>query len=223
MTRRSRAREVALQVLFQDDLQTEISPQFGEALVFARLYPFVGRVVQQARGLLETPEGDAEEAPEWTAAPREQLRAILDRLQSGTPEVRPGLLELDALLQRLQVHPEISPRRAERFRLLREEVQRSLPSADEVAEFARSLIAGVRRNRGEIDALLAQIADNWKLERMAVTDRNVLRLGGYEVLFTDTPGKVAIDEAVELAKRFGSAQSALFVNGILDKFLARRK
>ena len=54
---------------------------------------------------------------------------------------------------------------------------------------------------------------------MAATDRNVLRLGAYELLHTDTPARVAIDEAVELAKRFGSAQSAQFVNGILDKVM----
>jgi N utilization substance protein B len=54
---------------------------------------------------------------------------------------------------------------------------------------------------------------------MAATDRNVLRLGAYEILFTQTPAAVAINEALELAKRFGAAQSAPFVNGILDKFI----
>ena len=58
---------------------------------------------------------------------------------------------------------------------------------------------------------------------MAATDRNVLRLGAYEILYTDTPDRAAINEAVELAKRFGSAQSAQFVNGILDKFLHRER
>ncbi len=90
---------------------------------------------------------------------------------------------------------------------------------DELVEFARSLIAGVRRNRAELDGLLTRTADNWGLERMAATDRNVLRLGAFEILFTDTPNRVAINEAVELAKRFGSSHSAQFVNGILDRFL----
>jgi N utilization substance protein B len=85
--------------------------------------------------------------------------------------------------------------------------------------FAESLIAGVRRNRPELDALLVKTAENWSLERMATTDRNVLRLGAFEILFTQTPAAVAINEAVELAKRFGAAQSAPFVNGILDKFI----
>ena len=89
----------------------------------------------------------------------------------------------------------------------------------ELIAFARSLIDGVRRNRSELDMLLAQTADNWSLERMAATDRNVMRLGAFEIIYTQTPGAVAINEAVELAKRFGTAQSAQFVNGILDKFI----
>ena len=91
--------------------------------------------------------------------------------------------------------------------------------AGELVEFADSLIAGVRRNRQELDHVLAQTADHWSLERMAATDRNVLRLGAYEILYADTPDRVAINEAVELAKRFGSKQSAQFVNGILDRLL----
>jgi N utilization substance protein B len=90
---------------------------------------------------------------------------------------------------------------------------------DELIEFAGSLIDGVRRNRAELDVLLTKTAENWSLGRMATTDRNVLRLGAYEILYTQTPGAVAINEAVELAKRFGSAHSAQFVNGILDKFI----
>ena len=100
-------------------------------------------------------------------------------------------------------------------------LQRRL-SSQELIDFARSLIAGVRRNRSELDEMLSKIAANWSLARMAGTDRNVLRLGAYEILYTETPGRVAINEAVELAKRFGSAQSAQFVNGILDKFLQGR-
>jgi N utilization substance protein B len=100
---------------------------------------------------------------------------------------------------------------------------RSRLNSAELEEFAQSLIDGVRRNRAELDQLLAQTAANWSLERMATTDRNVLRLGTYEILYTDTPGRVAINEAVELAKRFGSAQSAQFVNGILDRFLEGRR
>lgn len=91
--------------------------------------------------------------------------------------------------------------------------------APELVEFGRALVAGVRHNRAELDKILAQTADHWSLGRMAATDRNVLRLGAFEILYSDTPGRVAINEAVELAKRYGSHQSAQFVNGILDRLL----
>ena len=93
----------------------------------------------------------------------------------------------------------------------------------ELEQFALTLIQGVRRNQHELDSLLEGIADNWSLCRMAATDRNVLRLGAYEILFTETPSRVAINEAVELAKRFGSANSAPFVNGILDKLIPKQE
>jgi len=95
-------------------------------------------------------------------------------------------------------------------------LQARLHKNAELVEFANSLLNGVRRNRAELDELLSQKTDNWSLERMAATDRNVLRLGAFELLFTETPRAVAINEAVELAKRFGSKQSSQFVNGILD-------
>ncbi|MCH7726108.1 MAG: transcription antitermination factor NusB [Planctomycetes bacterium] len=94
-----------------------------------------------------------------------------------------------------------------------------LGNDDELVAFANSLLSGVRRNRGELDPMITERADNWSLERMAVTDRNVLRLGAFEILYADTPPRVAINEAVDLAKRFGSKQSAQFVNGILDRIL----
>jgi N utilization substance protein B len=94
---------------------------------------------------------------------------------------------------------------------------------DDLIAFAKELVAGVRRHREATDALLEQFAANWSVRRMAATDRNVLRLGAYELLHTDTPPKVAIDEAVELAKRFGSAQSSQFVNGILDRMMQEKE
>jgi len=87
--------------------------------------------------------------------------------------------------------------------------------------FAIGLVQGVMRNLAELDALLDAKAENWSLSRMAATDRNILRLGAFEIRYADTPDRVAIDEAVELAKRFGSANSSQFVNGILDKLLVR--
>ena len=113
MARRSRSREVAFQVLYQDDMNLRVSPAVGEALIAQRL------------------------------------------------------------------------------------------KAADLAEFARQLVAGVRRNRPELDQRIEETAANWSLRRMAATDRNVLRLGADEILHSDTPPRVAIDEAVELAKRLG--------------------
>src|SRR5262249_17804464 len=81
--------------------------------------------------------------------------------------------------------------------------------------FCLSLYDGVLAHLGEIDQRLTEAAENWRLPRMATVDRNVLRLGAYELLFApDTPAGVAIDEAIELARRFGSADSPAFVNGV---------
>lgn len=98
-------------------------------------------------------------------------------------------------------------------------LKRRLNNDPELVAFASSLVAGVRKRRSELDTLLSERATNWSLKRMAVTDRNVLRLGAFEILFADTPQRVAINEAVDLARRFGTQQSAQFVNGILDRFL----
>lgn len=94
---------------------------------------------------------------------------------------------------------------------------------DSLRDFAKTLTLGVKRNLAELDALLEEKAENWSLSRMAATDRNVLRLGAFELRYTDTPDRVAIDEALDLAKRFGSAQSSQFVNGILDKLIVREE
>lgn len=90
-------------------------------------------------------------------------------------------------------------------------------------EFARQLLEGVRQHQTEIDERLKSIARNWSLSRMPVVDRNILRLGAYEILFTETPGRVAINEAIELAKRYGTENSGQFVNGVLDRLLNSQK
>jgi transcription antitermination protein NusB len=82
--------------------------------------------------------------------------------------------------------------------------------------FAKELVAGVAKQRDAIDALIALHATNWRVARMAAVDRNVLRMAVYEMRHGATPCTVAIDEAVELARRFGSERSSAFVNGVLD-------
>jgi N utilization substance protein B len=89
-----------------------------------------------------------------------------------------------------------------------------------LVEFTTGLIEGVRENQPRIDEAIKQVAENWRLDRMAAIDRNILRLGAFEILLrSDVPAKVAINEALELAKRYSTAQSSRFVNGILDKVL----
>ena len=84
-------------------------------------------------------------------------------------------------------------------------------------EFAKELVNGVAEKQAEIDTWIERFSKNWKLSRMSAIDRNILRLAAYELLFRpDIPPKVSINEAVELAKAFGTEESAAFVNGILD-------
>ena len=90
-------------------------------------------------------------------------------------------------------------------------------------EFAWSLFSGVVEWRTQIDRHLEELAANWQLSRMAPTDRNILRLGAFELLHTETPHRVVIDEAIEMAKKFGSMQSFQFVNGILDRLIPADK
>jgi N utilization substance protein B len=84
--------------------------------------------------------------------------------------------------------------------------------------FCLGLYDGVVAHAEDIDRRLSEAAENWRLPRMAAVDRNVLRLGAYELLHApETPAAVAFDEAIELARRYGSADSPAFVNGVLDR------
>lgn len=85
-------------------------------------------------------------------------------------------------------------------------------------DFARRLISGVIAHREQIDRLIEQCADNWKLSRMAKVDLTILRIATYELVFCpDIPLNVSMDEAIEIGKRYGSADSATFINGVLDQ------
>jgi N utilization substance protein B len=96
-----------------------------------------------------------------------------------------------------------------------------MPAA--AAEFAREIALGVCKHREAIDREIAEVARNWRVERMSAVDRNVLRLAAWELAFTATPVAVILDEAVQLARRFGSERSAAFVNGILDAVAGRHR
>ena len=95
---------------------------------------------------------------------------------------------------------------------------KNIETEPEVSDFAAKLVIGTIRNKKKIDEMISKYASNWKLSRMAVIDRNVLRMAAYELLYCeDIPPKVSINEAVDLAKKFGDTESGKFVNGILDK------
>ncbi len=94
------------------------------------------------------------------------------------------------------------------------------PAAEDVQLFTEVILKDVFDHKEQIDVRLEKYSDNWTLSRMTVIDRNLLRMAASEILYSKTvPPKVAIDEAVEIAKRFGSEDSAHFINGILDRVL----
>ena len=97
-----------------------------------------------------------------------------------------------------------------------ESVARSFDLPEGARAFAKQLVFGVIERREELDRILGEHARNWRVERMAAVDRNVLRIAVYELLDTDTPTTVVIDQAIELARRFGDDPSPAFVNGVID-------
>jgi N utilization substance protein B len=94
--------------------------------------------------------------------------------------------------------------------------QASLP--DDTASFVREIVSTVLENKGRIDELIAKFAPAWPLDQIAIVDRNILRVGICEIIFDLVPVKVAINEAVELAKTYGGESSSKFVNGVLGSF-----
>jgi transcription antitermination factor NusB len=173
--KRRTAREMAVQMLYQNDLGGSTLPQIFNTFDVAEY------VVQEA------PEGSgsggAGEAGEIGEAPKPR------RPGPGTPEER-----VDYAKRRKRV--------------------------DDAFLYAQTLVRGTVDHREQIDEMIRGQADNWRLERMPAVDRNILRLAVYEMLFEmDIPKLVVVDEAIELAKKFGSEQSGRFVNGLLDGLL----
>lgn len=85
-------------------------------------------------------------------------------------------------------------------------------------EFAEKLVIGVREHRHEIDRLIKQYSENWRLDRMPIIDRSILRMAIYELLYCEEiPPKVTLNEAIDLGKHYGSEESGSFINGVLDR------
>jgi N utilization substance protein B len=101
-----------------------------------------------------------------------------------------------------------------------EELKKSNPNT---REFATKIFRGTLQHLPQIDEMITAQADNWRLSRMAVVDRNIIRMSVYEFLHEDdTPKLVIIDEAIEIAKKFGTQKSSQFINGILDGILKKQ-
>jgi len=117
------------------------------------------------------------------------------------------------LLYQLEFHPTRSAEAMEIF-------WAQHPCSPEAKEFAQSLVRGVREHLDQIDSLIERLAEHWSFNRIALVEKNILRLGIYELLFRDDiPKKVAVNEAIEIAKAYGSADSGKFINGILDRVM----
>ena len=101
-----------------------------------------------------------------------------------------------------------------------EQFWESNPCQDDIQNYTVELLAKIREGQPAIDNLLKKFSENWTLERMAVIDRNLLRLAACELMYDKSiPPKVVIDEAVEIAKKYGSGESPNFINGILDRIM----
>lgn len=123
------------------------------------------------------------------------------------------------MLYALDANPSCSVR--ETLQTFREEQAEVL---SRVREFAEALVFGVQEHRTEIDAAIKALSKNWSLTRMPRVDLNIMRLAGYELMYRqDIPKKVTINEAIEIARKFGDKESPAFVNGILDEIEACEK
>lgn len=108
--------------------------------------------------------------------------------------------------------------------LLSEAPRLHRPAAQSIKDFADLLVQGVTQHLSEIDSLIRKHAEHWSLERMALVDRNILRIAIFELLYiADIPAKVTLNEAIEIAKRYGDESSSAFINGILDRILCEEE
>ena len=98
------------------------------------------------------------------------------------------------------------------------QIEEHFTKRDEDHEFAERIVLGIVKHSKEIDHLIEQFSENWRIDRMSIIDRNILRMAIFELLYCeDIPPKVTINEAIDLGKRFGSEESGSFVNGLLDR------
>ena len=105
-----------------------------------------------------------------------------------------------------------------------ESFHQSVSASKQIKEFASRIVAGVQHHREEIDRLIGKHSTHWRLERIDRVDKNILRMGVFELLYCDDiPVKVALNEAIDLGKKFGTDESGAFINGILDRISKTEK
>jgi transcription antitermination protein NusB len=201
--KRRTAREMAVQMLYQSDLGGSPLPQifnaFDLAEYLARPAGTAGRRKAAAAALPAAPPLDGAPPPELLLVPISEVAITLQ------PEAPRG---------------DVAKPAGGRPPVDRAEAARQKVRIEDAFAYAQDLVRGTVDHREEIDAMIRGQADNWRLERMPPVDRNILRLAIYEMLYEhDTPKLVVVDEAIELAKKFGSEQSGRFVNGLLDGLL----
>lgn len=195
--KRRTAREMAIQMLYQSDLGGSPLPNIFNTFDLAEY--------------LARPPGSAAAAKRKGGAARAAAEASEAAGDDGVtaPGAGPGADEAAA-----------PPAASSAGVAQRADQARQRHRVEEAFQYAQRLVRGTVDHREEIDEMIRGQADNWRLERMPAVDRNILRLAIYEMLYErDTPKLVVVDEAIELAKKFGSEQSGRFVNGLLDGLL----
>ena len=96
----------------------------------------------------------------------------------------------------------------------------AFPYQPDIVEYARFLLSGIKKEREMVDGFIRNASEHWKMDRIAFVDKNVMRIGIYEMFYSpDVPPKVAIDEAIEMGKKYGNEDSGNFINGVLDRIL----
>ena len=200
---RHAGREVALQVLYALDLG-ETGPRDARA----------ARAARDAHQAPPPGEPRSESAPPFRRSPQTIVRRKRKTPIDLPAERDAGSSGRFAEEEAAEEEAVIDPVAASNAAFDRVTEHFSVPGS--AIAFARELVAGVAAHAAELDLLIGLHARNWRVSRMAAVDRNVLRLAVYELRDTETPVAVVIDEAVDLARRFGSDTSPSFVNGILD-------
>ncbi|HTQ80495.1 MAG TPA: transcription antitermination factor NusB [Thermoanaerobaculia bacterium] len=197
--KRRTAREMAIQMLYQSDLGGSNLPQIFNTFDLAE---YIAQELHR----------DRPESPESPERPEDEVGEPAASIPPSPP-FAPSALE--------PVPPARPAKVAPRQTLAdRAEYAKRRRRVEDAFLYAQTLVRGTVEHRQQIDDLIRSQADNWRLERMPAVDRNILRLAVYEMLFEmDIPKLVVVDEAIELAKKFGSEQSGRFVNGLLDGLL----